>query len=115
MKRAILVASFTLMVILPGVAYAQLTGTWHGNDGGTYYIRQIGSEIFWYGENDDVNPHFSNVAHGKAHAGTIILSWADVPKGETVASGTLVLQIVNNNRLQAVRKTGPFGGSLWTR
>jgi hypothetical protein len=29
-----------------------LTGIWQNNDGGTYYIRQLGDVIWWFGEND---------------------------------------------------------------
>jgi len=30
-----------------------LTGTWTANDGGTYYITQIGNSVFWAGLSDD--------------------------------------------------------------
>ncbi len=26
-----------------------LTGTWKANDGGTYYIRNIGNDVWWLG------------------------------------------------------------------
>jgi hypothetical protein len=44
-----------------------LTGTWKANDGGTYYIRNIGNDFWWLGisSNDD-GKAFSNVLKGKS-------------------------------------------------
>jgi hypothetical protein len=44
-----------------------LTGTWKANDGGTYYIRNIGNDVWWLGisSNDD-GKAFSNVLKGKS-------------------------------------------------
>lgn len=92
-----------------------LTGTWYCDDGGTYYIRQMGNEIWWYGENDPNSPRWSNVMHGTISGNTIYGNWLDVPKGSDLNSGNINLNIESNNRLSVIQKTGGFGGSVWTR
>lgn len=92
-----------------------LTGVWNCDDGGKYYVRQLGSAIWWYGENDPKNPSWSNVLRGTIGGNVINAEWSDVPKGSIMSNGKLVLQIVSNNRLIATSKTGGFGGSVWTR
>ena len=92
-----------------------LTGTWRCNDGGMYSIRQIGSELWWYGHSPDGGKQWSNVLHGRIHGNRISGQWADVPPGQARNSGELLLQIVEKNMLRAVRKSGGFGGSEWIR
>lgn len=92
-----------------------LTGSWIGNDGGTYYIHQIGNQVWWYGESSPTNPGFSNVFNGTIKDGFISGNWADAPKGASLSNGGIVLQITSPNRLDAVFKSGGFGGSSWTR
>jgi hypothetical protein len=115
MRKSVL--AMVLILAIPLVASAEsLTGTWTGNDGGTAYIRQIGSEIFWYGEDDPSTPSYSHVAYGKRSGNRVILNWADVPKGGILGSGILVLKITNNDdTLGAIIKTGGFANSTWTR
>ena len=111
------VFAMVLILAIPLVASAgSLTGTWTGNDGGKAYIRQIGGEIFWYGEDADSSPAYSHVAYGKRSGNRVILNWADVPKGGVLQSGILVLKIYNNdNTLEAIIKTGNFANFKWTR
>lgn len=111
-----LAAVLLLMVCsLDSLAEADLTGVWSCDDGGLYYIRQLGDTLWWYGEHSLSNPAFSNVATGTINGNTISLNWADVPKGQTTSSGILVLNIESSDRLTALQKTGGFGGSTWTR
>ena len=58
---------------------------------------------------------WSNVAYGTISGNTLNLNWADVPKGSIMQNGILTLNVVSNNKLQAIQKTGGFGGSIWTR
>ncbi|MDM7938800.1 MAG: hypothetical protein QUS07_00460 [Methanothrix sp.] len=92
-----------------------LTGVWNCDDGGKYYVRQLGSAIWWYGENDAKNPSWSNVLRGTIGGNVINAEWSDVPKGSVMSNGKLVLQIVSNKKMMATSKTGGFGGSVWTR
>ena len=121
----LLILSFTLIAQAaaataqfdPTASYAfDLTGRWTCNDGGTYYLRQLGNEVFWYGEYSPINPGWSNVARGKILNSTLFLEWADVPKGSNMGTGLLMLKIVSNNRLERVDLSGGgFGGSIWSR
>jgi hypothetical protein len=92
-----------------------LTGVWSCDDGGKYYIRQLGNKIWWYGESNPNSPGWSNVMYGTISGNTIDGNWADVPKGGTLNNGMMKLKIESNNKLSAIQKTGGFGGSVWTR
>jgi hypothetical protein len=92
-----------------------LTGVWSCDDGGTYYIRQSGDSIWWFGEPSTNPDGWSNVASGTIKDSTINLVWSDVPKGCTLNKGTLVLSVLSKDKLTATDKTGGFGGSSWTR
>jgi hypothetical protein len=89
-----------------------LSGKWVGDDGGTYYLRQIGDQLYWFGENNVSNPRWANVFLGRIQDDRVEGKWTDVPKGQTVGNGTLLLEIINDgNSLKAKEKTGGFGGS----
>jgi hypothetical protein len=84
--------------------------------GGKYYLRQLGNEILWYGEEDAVSPTWSNVAHGVIKGNTITVKWADVPKGAIMQSGSLVIRINSNDELVLIKQTGEFFATdSWTR
>jgi len=114
LKKSIFV--FVLMLIWPAVCVADLTGKWSCDDGGTYYLRQIGNSLYWYGERDKTKPAWSNVLTGRIGGGEIQGNWADVPKGRGMGSGNLHLAIKQGgNVIVAIKKSGGFGGSRWTR
>jgi hypothetical protein len=94
-----------------------LNGKWQGNDHGTYYIRQIGQEIMWFGEQADINPIWANVAFGYIGGNVVNLRWVDVPKGQTSSQGTLTLDVVNNDKLTVhdSTSTGGFACTTWDR
>ncbi len=96
-------------------APADLTGVWNCDDGGKYYIRQLGNKIWWYGESNPNSPGWSNVMYGTLSGSSINGNWADVPKGGSLNNGIMKLNVESNNRLTATQKTGGFGGSVWTR
>jgi hypothetical protein len=105
-----------LLLSIPVVAWADLTGVWKSNDNGTYYLRQSGNKLSWYGERKNRNPAWSNVYWAEIHGDTINGRWVDVPKGHVMGRGKLRLKIKHNgNVLVSVHKTGGFGGSRWTR
>jgi hypothetical protein len=103
--------------VIPGSAPAliDLTGVWNCDDGGKYYVRQLGTDVWWYGEQDPSYPSWSNVMRGTISGNKINGDWTDVPKGSVMQNGNLVLQIASNNKFVAISKTGGFGGSVWTR
>jgi hypothetical protein len=105
-----------LLLSIPVVAWADLTGVWKADDNGTYYLRQAGNKLSWYGERSKNNPAWSNVYLGEIHGDTIKGQWVDVPKGRGMGRGKLKLKIGHNgNVLIAEHTTGGFGGSRWTR
>ena len=106
---------FLVIFSLPALAFADLTGKWSCNDGGSYYLRQLGKEVFWYGERTPTSPALSNVASGYIDGNQVILRWADVPKGASLQEGVLILRLDTQNKATATYKTGNFGGSIWTR
>lgn len=114
LKKSILI--FVLMLIWPAVCVADLTGKWSCDDGGTFYLRQIGNSLYWYGECDKIEPAWSNILTARIKGDQIRGNWVDVPKGRNMGSGNLHLAIKQGgNVLVAIDKTGGFGGSRWTR
>lgn len=107
---------FIASLLMAGNVSADLTGQWSCDDGGTYYLRQIGKMVYWYGERDKDDPAWSNVFNGHVNGDKITGSWFDVPKGHAMGRGTLTLTIhTGGNTITAAHKTGGFGGSKWTR
>ena len=96
-----------------------LTGCWAASDVGTYYMRQIGSDIYWLGISRDRGRAFANVFFGSiVGASTIFGDWADVPLGATRGSGALMLEGVNPmaNSTSFRRTDGNgFGAALWEK
>ncbi len=106
-----------LVSVFASSAFADLTGVWKCNDGGSYYVRQVGSEVFWYGEKSATSPQWSNVAYGRYANGKISVRWADVPKGAAMGQGQLVLNVdrIEKSMRYASGTGSGFGGRLWTR
>ena len=103
-----------------------LTGAWAGNDTGTYYIRQVGDCVWWFGTevtNVELGPAyqrgFANVASGRIVGTQVDLEWADVPLGDTVNGGglTFVYDEERGELTLAEQRGGrqPFGGTVLTR
>jgi len=116
MVKTIFSAAILFFAVLASAAWGDLTGRWSGNDGGTYYLRQTGSHLHWYGEAADAQPAWSNVFSGRIQGTRIKGRWADVPKGRTKGAGDLELVLEKDgNELRVVNKTGGFDGSRWTR
>jgi len=104
----------------------ELTGAWAGNDTGTYYIRQVGDCVWWFGtEVMDIAPGatgqrgFANVASGRIVGTQVDLEFADVPLGDTVNGGGLTFTYDEaTGQLTLTEQRGgrqPFGGTVLTR
>jgi hypothetical protein len=80
-----------------------LTGEWRGNDGSTYYIRQVGrTAIWWAGFSGRANSpslglKYSNVFRGTISGSTIRGNWVGVPRGDALGGGVLTLKIEAGN------------------
>lgn len=103
-----------------------LTGRWAGPQAATYWIRQLGSCVWWIGfspptDSPTMGKSFSNVLFGatstqSAGVNRITGSWADVPRGRTLNGGRMVLSINSSGTTLRLTKTsGPFKGSSWTK
>lgn len=114
--KSIFSSGVLLFSVLVSAAWGDLSGRWSGNDGGTYYLRQTGSHVHWYGEAADAQPSWSNVFSGRIHGTRIKGNWTDVPKGRTRGAGDLELVLEKDGKeLRVVSKTGGFAASRWTR
>ncbi|HEY9710948.1 MAG TPA: serine/threonine-protein kinase [Oculatellaceae cyanobacterium] len=91
-----------------------LAGVWQCNDGGLYFIRQVGNQVWWYGESGDGGVGWSNVFHGYITGNKIIGTWADVPKGTARNYGEMTLWN-SGNRLSKISGGQNFSGSVWSR
>lgn len=105
--------------VLPGnrseqFSGAGITGLWTCNDGGNYYVREVGNKVVWYGELvTSRGTQFSNVGFGTKNGSNISIDWMDVPKGNTAGKGTLQLRL-GTNTLTKINGRG-FSGSQWKK
>lgn len=92
-----------------------LTGTWKAQLG-TYYVRQVGSCVWWYGTSNPPGS-FANVYYGSIQIDLSIRGvWADVPSGGNRGVGILNLSIHPGSptTFMKTRETGGFFDSTWT-
>ena len=97
--------------------YTTLTGEWRSNDGGTYYLRQIGDTLWWNGMSGGNDGRtYNNVFKGTITYvnNTIVGEWADVPRGTNMNAGKMNLQW-SYTTLQKIFQTGGFGPTLWEK
>ena len=81
-----------------------ITGKWYGDDGGTYWIRQIGVTVMWFGTSGlEEGTHFSNVFHGVRELDEIRGEWADIPMGRTMAHGEIDLTCTQEGGIDKLR------------
>lgn len=104
-----------------------LTGIWKANDGGTYYIRNIGDDIWWLGiSSNDAGKTFSNVLRGQIleNNNTIVADWTDLPMGSNMYYGKLTLNVDSNVTLNKISESSYsnngsssccFGATIWQR
>jgi hypothetical protein len=102
-----------------------LSGYWAGDDDGIYYLRHLGSILWWNGMSERggtlarLGKEWNNVARGQMKALTIDVEWADVPRGQILGSGTMSLKVeddgTGNVQIIKVSETGSgFGNTVWT-
>jgi hypothetical protein len=98
------------------VSAADLTGVWSADDGGAYFLRQLGSSLWWMGLSDrGRGTSFANVFRGRVLANDVISgTWADVPRGRVLSNGSLALSF-RGGEMRKMRESGGFGGVQWRR
>ena len=116
----------TLATTAFDAADLDLTGLWAGDDGGVYYLRQLEKVVWWNGMSGRNGPsnalgrEWNNVARGEiADDLTIAVDWADVPRGDILGMGTLMLKVGPDAAgvitITKTSETGRgFGNSVWT-
>jgi hypothetical protein len=88
------------------------------NDGGMYFLRQVGDVLWWLGLSGGLmHPglEFCNIFHGSVTASAVAGDWCDVPRGATSGRGTLTLRPAGGHQLLRVGESGGFGASIWRR
>jgi microsomal dipeptidase-like Zn-dependent dipeptidase len=89
-------------------AAKELFGYYTGDEGGIYYIRQIGTKVYWFGEDPDGS--YANVLLGTVNGNKITARWWDVPKGKAKGLGEIVIEIRDaGDTLVKLSSTAPFG------
>jgi hypothetical protein len=101
-----------------------LTGAWAGDDGGIYYLRQLGSVVWWNGMSGrdasplDLGREWNNVGRGAISGLQIDVEWSDVPRSESLGDGNMILNIqddgTGNIEIAMVSQEGDFGNRVWT-
>jgi hypothetical protein len=95
-----------------------LTGAWHADDVGSYYLRQIGDTVWWLGLSRDQGRTFANVFRGTLSGVLIEGAWVDVPLGTDpiLGGGPLSLFYIDDKTTTFVKASnGFFGGTRWTK
>jgi hypothetical protein len=108
----------------PGVITTSpgMTGVWLGDDGGTYYLRQIGDVVWWVGlSGGNDGSTYSNTFRGTMSTQSInnerinVISgeFVDVPRGAIMNSGKLLLHVSSPNTILKI--SGGFGTEKWSK
>src|SRR6185369_10844771 len=74
----LLIAAPAQQAVAQCKAATQLSGRWYGNDGGTYYLRRFGNEVWWVGISGDQGKSWTNAFHGTRNGDVITGEWGDV-------------------------------------
>jgi microsomal dipeptidase-like Zn-dependent dipeptidase len=85
-----------------------LNGYYEADDGGAYFIRQVGDKVYWFGE--DPKGAWANVLMGTVSGNKITARFWDVPKGKAKGMGEITLEIKGDGAtLVKLSSTTPFG------
>jgi microsomal dipeptidase-like Zn-dependent dipeptidase len=117
-KQARRLVTLLACIILLGICASatsakMLNGYYEADNGGAYFVRQIGNDVYWFGE--DPNGAWANVLIGTISGNKITARFWDVPKGRTQSLGDLILQIQNDDSLVKLSSSTPFGTKSWKK
>ncbi|MFJ9842598.1 hypothetical protein ACIRYZ_19360 [Kitasatospora sp. NPDC101155] len=103
--EAVLLGPVYSIDIIEPIARGTLTGTWAGDDHGTYYLRQVGHTLWWMGLSHDQGRSFSNVFCGavvrNGDGVEVVGDLVDVPLGARQDASRLTLVSAENTMLTA--------------
>lgn len=89
-----------------------LAHSYRADDGGVYYFRQVGSEVYGFGE--EKNGAFALVFRGRRSAGLVSGQWFHVPKGDAQSSGELSFLVSEGGTvLSKISATGDLAATSW--
>jgi len=111
---SLLACAVFLGIFASAASAAELNGYYEGDDGGAYFVRQVGDKVYWFGE----DPHgaWANVLMGTISGNKITARFWDVPKGKTKGMGEITLTITGGGAtLVKVSSTTPVGTKSMTR
>jgi len=112
--RFLLLSWVLLMGLCTNAAAKELDGYYQGDDGGAYFVRQIGDKIYWVGE--DPKGGWANVVIGSVAGNKITARFWDIPKGRTHGMGEITLEIQRDgDTLAKVSSSTPFGTKTLTK
>jgi microsomal dipeptidase-like Zn-dependent dipeptidase len=95
-------------------AAKEMAGFYTSDDGGAYYIRQIGNKVYWFGE--DLDGSYANVLLGTINGNKINARWWDVPKGKAKGLGEMVIEIRDaGDTLVKLSSTTPFAAKVFKK
>ncbi|MEO0471215.1 MAG: hypothetical protein AAF206_16420 [Bacteroidota bacterium] len=77
-----------------------------GNDGGAYYVTEVGKRVYWFAEHPGKD--YAHVFEGIRTGGTIKGKYWAVPKGGKTTTGSLTVKVNPNGSMQRMAQTGGF-------
>lgn len=86
------------------------TGTWQGNDGSLYTLRQVGGQIWGIGKSKDAGFTWTSVLQGVQRGQTVRFIWTDV-SGTRRSTGTLTVQSNMPNDLTVFKRVAGTGAT----
>lgn len=87
-------------------AHTPLAPVYAGNDGGAYYVTQVGEKVYWFAEHPGRD--YAHVFHGTREGDVIKGRFHSVPKDKATTLGQVTLKIRPNGSLERVSETGGF-------
>jgi hypothetical protein len=123
--RRLHIFALTFAISTAATAFAQtnLTGTWAATDGGIYYFRQVGNQVWWAGFSSEYTSGigdlhkgllFTDLFQGTLSGNTLTGNFIDVPKGQMLTYGPLTLTI-NGNEIESWVAPGAYRAVSWER
>lgn len=91
-----------------------LTGTWKGDDGGIYWIREDGGIVWWGGVSPGptstrAGRRYTTVFRGEIQGSVITGTWAELPRGAAPLDRGKLILAIEGGRVPTLRRTGGVG------
>ncbi len=77
-----------------------------GNDGGAYYVSEVGKFVYWFAEHPGRN--YAHVFAGTRKGNAINGKYWSVPKGRKTSQGIVKLKVKGNGAMSVTSQTGGF-------